>query len=102
MTGTPVGTSPTKRTTPQLSNVSAIKSVFRDVTTVENITDETSLQKYLNEYKKHEASLKIVNKSQQSTNLLSSFWSHPVTKTAKDMNSFLAKCHYQLSTLSPG
>ncbi|XP_066249033.1 transmembrane protein 209 [Euwallacea similis] len=36
-----------------------------------------------------------------SNNLLSSFWSHPVTKSVKDMSSFLKKSQYQLSTLSP-
>uniref|UniRef100_A0AAR5Q954 Transmembrane protein 209 n=2 Tax=Dendroctonus ponderosae TaxID=77166 RepID=A0AAR5Q954_DENPD len=33
-------------------------------------------------------------------NLLSSFWSHPITQTSKDMSSFLRKNQYQLSTQS--
>lgn len=86
----------------KLSSPSVIKSVYQDVTSVENIVDEVTLQKYLKEHENNEKNVKVVNKSQQSSNLLSSFWSHPVTKTAKDMTTFLKKCHYQLSTLSPG
>lgn len=86
----------------KLSNPSPLKPVYQDVTSVDNIIDEVTLEKYLKEHEKHEKNIKVVNKSQQSTNLLSSFWSHPVTKTAKDMSSFLKKCQYQLATLSPG
>lgn len=55
-------------------------------------------------YKSFEASsnvMNINNSTQPQTNLLSSFWSHPVTKTAKDMSSFLKRCTYQLSSQSP-
>lgn len=90
----------TPKPSPKLS--SPVKSVYQDVTSVENITDEVTLNKYLKEHEKHEKNTKVVNKTQQSNNLLSSFWSHSVTKTAKDMSSFLKKCQYQLATLAPG
>lgn len=101
MKGTPDASFP-KNPSPKLSSTSPMKSAYQDLTSVENITDEASLQKYLNEHEKNEKNIKVVNKAQQSSNLLSSFWSHPVTKTAKDMSTFLKKCQYQLSTLSPG
>lgn len=65
----------------------------------------SSADKDLNGYfKSFEASpnvMNINNSTQPQTNLLSSFWSHPVTKTAKDMSSFLKRCTYQLSSQSP-
>lgn len=101
MSGSPDTTFP-KKVSPKVSNNLPIKSTYQDVTSVETITDEESLEKYLKEHAKYERSVKQINKSQHSSNLLSSFWSHPVTKTVKDMSSFLKKCHYQLATLSPG
>lgn len=80
---------------------SPAKLSFCDTSTVGFINDENSLHKYLKEHEEAEKVNKISNKSHQSSNLLSSFWSHPVTKTAKDMSSFLKKCQYQLSTPSP-
>ncbi|XP_023029269.1 transmembrane protein 209 isoform X2 [Leptinotarsa decemlineata] len=88
------------------SKTSSMKTSFCEASSVEFITDENSLNKYLKEYEEMEKVQKLANKSQQSSNLLSSFWSHPVTKTAKDVSSFLKKCQYQLSsqlaTKSPG
>lgn len=101
MQGTPDGIF-SKKHSPKVSSQSPMKSAYQDVTSVESIIDELSLQKYLKEHDKNEKNMKVANKSHQSSNLLSSFWSHPVTKTAKDMSTFLKKCHYQLSTLSPG
>lgn len=43
----------------------------------------------------------VENKMQTGNNLLSSFWSHPVTRTATDMSEFLKSCTYQLSSPSP-
>lgn len=43
----------------------------------------------------------VENKVQTGNNLLSSFWSHPVTRTAADMSEFLKSCTYQLSSPSP-
>lgn len=77
------------------------KLSFCDTSTVEFINNENSLQKYLKEHEEAQKVNKIANKSHETSNLLSSFWSHPVTKTAKDMSSFLKKCQYQLSTPSP-
>ncbi|CAH0550513.1 unnamed protein product [Brassicogethes aeneus] len=76
-------------------------STFQNISSVEMIKDDKSLEKYLKEHEKNESVNKLANKTQHSSNLLSSFWSHPVTKTAKDMSSFLKRCQYQLSTQSP-
>ncbi|XP_018573554.1 transmembrane protein 209 [Anoplophora glabripennis] len=80
---------------------SPAKLSFRDTSSLEFIKDENSLQKYLKEHEESQKVDKVTNKTHQSSNLLSSFWSHPVSKTAKDMSSFLKKCQYQLSTPSP-
>ncbi|KAJ8972246.1 hypothetical protein NQ317_011071 [Molorchus minor] len=80
---------------------SPVKSSFQDTSSIEVIKDENSLNKYLKEHEETEKVNKVANKSQQSSNLLSSFWSHPVAKSAKDMSTFLKKCQYQLSTASP-
>lgn len=77
------------------------KLTFCDTSTIESINDENSLQKYLKEHEEAQKINKIANKTHETSNLLSSFWSHPVAKTAKDMSSFLKKCQYQLSTPSP-
>lgn len=76
-------------------------SSYHSASTIENIDDEDSLTQYLKEQEESDKVTKMVNKSQHSTNLLSSFWSHPVTKTAKDMSSILKKSQYQLATQSP-
>lgn len=76
-------------------------STYHNISTVENIEDEDSLNQFLKDYEEVENANKLANKSQHPTNLLSLFWSHPITKTAKDMTSFLKKSQYQLSTQSP-
>ncbi|XP_057669567.1 transmembrane protein 209 [Diorhabda carinulata] len=78
-----------------------VKSSFRDVSSMELIEDEDSLNKYLKEHEENEKANKLTSKQEHSSNLLSSFWSHPVTQTAKDVSEFLKKCQYQLSTQSP-
>ncbi|CAH1138308.1 unnamed protein product [Phyllotreta striolata] len=76
------------------------KSSFRDATSVEYISDEDSLNKYLKEYEEMEKVNKLTTKQQQSSNLLSSFWSHPVTQSAKNVSEYLKHCQYQLSSQS--
>lgn len=91
-----------KQTSPKFSSTTPVsKSTYRDTSSVEQINDEDSLNKFLKEHEEAEKSLKITNKIDDSTNLLSSFWSHPVAKTSKDLSSFLKKCQYQLSSQSP-
>ncbi|VEN39396.1 unnamed protein product [Callosobruchus maculatus] len=82
------------------AKTSPLKNSFHP-TSVDHITHEDGLNKYLKEYEETEKINKRMDKTQKSANLLSSFWSHPVTKTAKDVSSFLKKCQYQLSTQSP-
>lgn len=75
---------------------------YQNDSSVEFIADEKSLQKYLQEYADNEKLNQTTTPPKNSSNLISSFWSHPITKTAKDMTSFLAKCQYQLSSQLPG
>ncbi|XP_076268905.1 transmembrane protein 209 [Rhynchophorus ferrugineus] len=77
-------------------------SSYHNVSSIENIDDESSLNQYLKEHEEVEKVNKMANKSHNSANLLSSFWSHPITKSAKDMSTFLKKSQYQLSSQSPG
>ncbi|KAJ3665391.1 hypothetical protein Zmor_000888 [Zophobas morio] len=74
---------------------------YRDTSGIEFISDEKDLDTYLKEFEANSNIKNLNNQTQQTSNLLSSFWSHPVTKTAKDMSSFLRRCTYQLSTQSP-
>lgn len=72
----------------------------KDAPTVEKITDVNTLNEYLKDFNKTEK-LNNTFTMDTSTNLLNSFWSHPVTKSAKDTSSFLRRTFYQLSTHSP-
>nr|CAH7720818.1 unnamed protein product [Callosobruchus chinensis] len=85
---------------PSFAKSSPLHTSFHPMS-VDHITHEDGLNKYLKEYEETEKINKRMDKTQKSANLLSSFWSHPVTKTAKDVSSFLKKCQYQLSTQSP-
>lgn len=65
------------------------------------ITDENSLDEFLREQEMFEKINRVQSQSSQSSNLLSSFWRHPITKNPKD-SLVLSKCKYQLSPLSRG
>lgn len=73
-----------------------------DLTEVEQITDENSLSQYLKDYEAYEKANTLSCTVNHSANLLSSFWSHPSTKTTKDAVAFLKKNVYQMATQSPG
>lgn len=64
------------------------------------INDETSLGDYLREQENIEKINTIAYQSQNSPNLLSSFWRNPFSKNSKDVSSILSKCSYQISPLS--
>ncbi|KAK9877475.1 hypothetical protein WA026_018584 [Henosepilachna vigintioctopunctata] len=66
---------------------------------IDPITDESSLDEFLKEKDTFEKINRVHGQSPQSSNLLSSFWRHPVTKNPKD-SLVLSKCKYQLSPLS--
>lgn len=76
-------------------------SSFRDTSTVEFITDENSLNKYLQDHAHAEKVQDASNSNKGTSNLLSSFWIHPVAKTTKSITSAIKKCQYQLSLQSP-
>lgn len=73
----------------------------KDTPTVQHITDVNTLNEYLKDFSKTEKLSSTFNMD-TSTNILNSFWSHPVTKSAKDTSMFLRNTFYQLSTHSPG
>lgn len=72
----------------------------KDAPTDDHITDANTLKEYLKDFSRTE---KLSNSFSidTSTNILSSFWSHPVAKSGKDSSSFLRRTFYQLSTHSP-
>lgn len=72
----------------------------KDTTTADHITDANTLKEYLKDFSRTEK-LSNTFSIDTSTNILSSFWSHPVAKGGKDGSSFLRRTFYQLSTHSP-
>ncbi|XP_058791107.1 transmembrane protein 209 [Phymastichus coffea] len=74
------------------------------------IQDEVGLQNYLKEVTKKECKSTPHSTSvDQPSNLLSSFWSHPATRSPGEVSPFLRQCVYQLAptvdkskTSSPG
>lgn len=95
------GTSPNAMS-PTNSFGKSPQSYQDNLSLLENIEDVEERDHLLEEQDEEGKALKLINKPAATMNLLSSFWSHPVTKTAKDMSSFLKKSQYQLSTQSPG
>lgn len=82
--------------------VSPFRLLPSDVSDIEQITDENSLSQYLKDYENYEKTNNLSGTPTQTSNLLSSFWSHPSTKSTKDTVAFLRNNTYQLSTQSPG
>ena len=66
----------------------------------ELIQDETELQNYLKEVTKKERKSSSSSHSatvDQPSNLLSSFWSHPATRSPGEVSPLLRRCAYQLA-----
>lgn len=62
------------------------------------IHDEAELQTYLKEVtKKERKSASHSTNVDQPSNLLSSFWSHPATRSPGEVSPFLRQCVYQLA-----
>lgn len=95
----PTDHSYTYRGSPITPNQSPMLLPPKDLPTVDDITDVDTLNAYLKDFDRTEKLNSSYNLD-MSTNLLSSFWSHPVTKSAKDSSSFLRRSFYQLSTRS--
>ncbi|KAK3909516.1 Transmembrane protein 209 [Frankliniella fusca] len=66
----------------------------------EFIGDEDSLTNYLRDFDSHEKSSTHAASIEQPTNLLSSFWSHPASRTAGEVSPLLRRCTYQLASHS--
>lgn len=72
----------------------------KDALTAQQITDADTLNEYLKDYSKIEKLSGTFNMD-TSSNMLASFWSHPVAKGGKDTSPFLKRSFYQLSTHNP-
>ncbi|XP_022195986.2 transmembrane protein 209 [Nilaparvata lugens] len=67
----------------------------------ELIQDEQSLRNYLKEYDGFEKSSLVGSSVEQPSNLLSTFWSHPVTRSPTEAMPMLRRCTYQLAPATP-
>lgn len=90
--------SPEQRAT---TNTTPHKLQFADTSDVEFIADEKSLKQYLQDYEHFEKSMNASNPTEQSSNLLSSFWSHPATQNPNEVSPYLRRNQYQLSAQVP-
>lgn len=61
------------------------------------IYDETQLQSYLKELEHRERKSTSITSIDQPSNLLSSFWSHPATRSPGEVSPMLRRCVYQLA-----
>ena len=61
------------------------------------IHDETELQNYLKEVASKERKSTHFTSMDQPSNLLSSFWSHPATRSPGEVSPMLRRCAYQLA-----
>lgn len=75
--------------------------MYANSSSVDFIEDNSSLSQYLKEYETYEKVANLSNQTEQPTNLLSSFWNHPASKSGKEVSPFLRRCQYQLATHSP-
>lgn len=75
--------------------------IFANSSSVDVIEDKSSLSQYLKEYEAYEKVANLSNQNEQPTNLLSSFWNHPASKSGKEVSPFLRRCQYQLASHSP-
>lgn len=60
------------------------------------IQDECELDSYLKEIEQQRKYI-LSTKVDQPSNLLSSFWSHPATRTPGEVSPLLRRCTYQLA-----
>lgn len=68
-----------------------------NISFVDVIENEHSLQQYLQDYENFERTAAVGQSVEQPSNLLSSFWSHPATRTVAEVPSILRRCYYQLA-----
>lgn len=61
------------------------------------IQDESELQSYLKEVASKEKKTTHSTSMDQPSNLLSSFWSHPATRSPGEVSPMLRRCAYQLA-----
>ncbi|XP_012253137.2 transmembrane protein 209 [Athalia rosae] len=61
------------------------------------IYDEVQLQSYLKELEHQERKSTSLTNVDQPSNLLSSFWSHPATRSPGEVSPMLRRCVYQLA-----
>ena len=61
------------------------------------IQDESELQNYLKEVANKDRKTTHSTNMDQPSNLLSSFWSHPATRSPGEVSPMLRRCAYQLA-----
>lgn len=61
------------------------------------IQDQAELQNYLKEVVNRERKSTHSTNVDQPSNLLSSFWSHPATRSPREVSPMLRRCAYQLA-----
>lgn len=67
----------------------------------EVIQDEQSLSHYLKGYENFEKNSVISTSTEQPSNLLSTYWSHPASRSSADVSPVLKRCVYQIAPPSP-
>lgn len=71
------------------------------VSGVDSIQDEDSLNRYLKDYENYEKNSSIIynqNLNMSTESPISSFWSHPASKSNKNASPMLWRCQYQLAS----
>ncbi|GJQ80784.1 hypothetical protein Trydic_g9375 [Trypoxylus dichotomus] len=86
------------RGSPQGQNVTPVKPPRQDTSGIDFISDQWSLQSYLKDFEANEKKASTNSSTMSTSNALSTFWSHPLTKNPKDASSLLKRTQYQLST----
>ncbi|PNF40193.1 Transmembrane protein 209 [Cryptotermes secundus] len=92
--GSPVATLSIPRNRSQQTSPGSQLSAISSVDFIEN---ERSLTQYLQDYENFERTAAVGQSVEQPSNLLSSFWSHPATRTASEVPPTLRRCSYQLA-----
>ncbi|KAJ9587901.1 hypothetical protein L9F63_018682, partial [Diploptera punctata] len=82
------------------SQQSPAVSQISNISSVEFIENETSLSQYLRDYEHFEKTASVGQSVEQPTNLLSSFWNHPATRTSSEVPVTLRRCTYQMAPLT--
>ncbi|XP_069681862.1 transmembrane protein 209 isoform X2 [Periplaneta americana] len=82
----------------QQTSPSSPMTQMSNISSVDFIESEHSLSQYLRDFENFEKTAAVGQSVEQPSNLLSSFWSHPATRTAAEVPPMLRRCSYQLAS----